>query len=346
MDQKIVVGNASAKVIAASMYQGSILTTLEVEFPRPYLAEFNTHKVLSKNSASSRAIPVWKRMVTVKNRPYVPNSFGVNKSGMQAGEEMSDKDKEKAIGNWLRGRDLSLIQCYYLVGGKEQILKDSKNNPEAMAICEEIENLTRDYGLRAYFSNQDRGLHKQHANRVIETYSFHTVVVTGTYWRNFLGLRPSKNAQPEAQDFGIAIGKAMMGSNPVELKRGEWHLPYIRQEDRDEVGDQLVLARASSGKCARTSYLTHDGIRALGKDLEMVDGLQGNGHMSPFEHPARPREEGDPVGSNGNLNKVWTQYRKLITNEHDFTKLILRQELVEGCRGDEALVDFILALPE
>lgn len=346
MNSKIIVGSASAQVVCASVYAGSFLTTLEVEFPRPYLAEFNTHKMLSKNSASSRALPVWKKLLAIMNRTYVPNSFGVNKSGMQAGEEMSEDDKEKARHNWLTGRDLAVIQAYYLVGGEEQILKESKNNSEAVLLCQKIEELIDYFGARKYFRKQSTGLHKQHANRVIETYSFHTVVVTGTHWRNFLGLRPSKNAQPEAQDFGIAIGKAMMGVVPTVLHPGEWHLPYIRQEDRDEESHQLTLARASSGKCARVSYLTHDGVRALSKDLEMVDGLQANGHMSPFEHVARPREKNDPYGSNGNLSEVWTQYRKLLTNEHDFTKLISREELFIGCRGDEALVDYILSLPE
>ena len=346
MNQKIIVGSASAQVVCASLYAGSILTTLEVEFPRPYLAEFNTHKMLSKNSASSRAQPVWKKLLAVMSRAYMPNSFGMNKAGMQAGEEMSESDKKKAEQNWLTGRDFSVIQAYYLVGGEEQILKDSKDNEEAVLLCQKIEAMIDDYGVRKFFSKQDAGLHKQHANRVIETYSFHTVVVTGTHWRNFLGLRPSKNAQPEAQDFGIAIGTAMLGSVPTELELRQWHLPFIRQEDRDEESNQLTLARASSGKCARVSYLTHGGIRSLSEDLKMVGGLQANGHMSPFEHVARPREKDDPDGSNGNLSEVWTQYRKLLTNENDFTKLITRDELLVGCRGDESLVDYILSLPE
>ena len=126
--EAMVEGSASAKIICDSIYRGSRLVTVEVEFPRPYLAEFNTHKTLSKNSASSRAMPVWKRMITVMNRPYVPNSFGVNKAGMQAEVDLSDSDKAKAIHNWLTGRDIALIQAYYLVGGSGQILKDSKNH--------------------------------------------------------------------------------------------------------------------------------------------------------------------------------------------------------------------------
>ena len=49
----------SAKVIADSVCpKGVRMTTMEIEYPRFILAELNTHRMLSKNSASSRAIPV------------------------------------------------------------------------------------------------------------------------------------------------------------------------------------------------------------------------------------------------------------------------------------------------
>lgn len=137
-----------------------------------------------------------------------------------------------------------------------------------------------------------------------------------------------------------------MNSVPTKLEVGQWHMPYIRDEDRQEELDQLILARASSGKSARTSYLTHDGIRALVKDLELFDDLASSGHMSPFQHLARPHQEGDPTGSHGNYAPVWTQLRKLMPDEGDFTKLISREDLVEGCRGDVDLADFILSIQE
>jgi thymidylate synthase ThyX len=213
-------------------------------------------------------------------------------------------------------------------------------------LCSRIEDMTKAYGITDMFSALDQGLHKQHANRVLEPYAFHTVIVSSSYWRNFFGLRDSCNAQPEAQDFGIACTRAMMMSVPNELSLGEWHLPYIRKEDRQEEKDQMILARVSAGKCARTSYLTHDGVRALEKDIELADSLQKNGHMSPFEHVARPFERGDPKNSHGNFSPVWMQFRKILSHEDDFTKVVSREELLLGCRGDEALADFILSLRE
>ena len=119
-------GKASARIICDSSYKRSRLTSVEVEFPRPYLAEFNTHRKFARNSASSRAIPVWKRLLSVLKNPYIPHSFGVNKAGMQAELELSDNDKKKAVANWLTGRDIAVIQAMFLVGGYDQILKDSK----------------------------------------------------------------------------------------------------------------------------------------------------------------------------------------------------------------------------
>lgn len=341
--------SAAAKVICYSKYKGSWLCSVEVEFPRPYLAEFNTHTRITRNSASSRAIPVWKRLLAILSRPYVPNSFGTNKAGMQAGEFLSGSDQEKAVANWLVGRDIAVIQAFFLAGGHKEILVAAEKAGkllEGQALCMQIDELVKKYGFASFLYQQDQGMHKQHANRVLEPYAYHTVLASGTHWRNFFGLRASTKAQPEAQDFGIVIARAMMNSAPVELVQGQWHLPYIRQEDHEEVSDQLRLAHGSSGKCARTSYLTHDGIRALVKDFDLADGLSTDGHMSPFQHPARPRENDDAEDSHGNYSRVWTQLRKLMPNEGDFTKLISREELVKGCRDDEQLADFILSYPE
>jgi hypothetical protein len=341
--------SASAKVICDSEHLGSRLCSVEVEFPRPYLAEFNTHARLSRNSASSRAIPVWKRLLAVLDRPYVPNSFGTNKAGMQAGEELSTSDQKSAVSNWLVGRDIAVVQAFFLAGGSKEILETAKksgNQVVGETLCTKVESLVTAYGLQPFLFEQDRGMHKQHANRVLEPYAFHTVIVTATHWRNFFGLRASTKAQPEAIDFGIVIARAMMKSQPESLEPGQWHLPYIKHKDREEVTSQLILAKASAGKCARTSYLTHDGVRAVAKDLELAQDLLSSGHMSPFQHPARPKEKNDPDGSHGNYSPVWTQLRKLLPSDGDFTKIISREELIQGCREDEALADFILSLPE
>lgn len=70
IDKKYLTGynEISAEIMADSIYDGSRLTTFVVKFPRIVLAEMNTHKMISKNSASSRAVPFKKMLERVKTR--------------------------------------------------------------------------------------------------------------------------------------------------------------------------------------------------------------------------------------------------------------------------------------
>lgn len=80
----------AAKIVADSI-AGTRLTSIEVTFPRFILAEFNTHRVFSRNSASSRAIPVEKRIAQVRSNPFVPEAFSKNRRGMQAEENIASQ---------------------------------------------------------------------------------------------------------------------------------------------------------------------------------------------------------------------------------------------------------------
>lgn len=344
---KHVEGSASAHVVADSIYKRSRLVSVEVEFPRPYLAEFNTHRIFSRNSASSRAIPVWKRIAMCLERPYVPASFGKNQGRMQTGAALGVADQLNTATNWLIGRDIAVIQAYCLTGGRPQIIAAAKNSPIATALCDQVEDvLMKEYpDIGRKLVTLEEASHKQHANRPLELYSFHTVIVTSSTWRNFMGLRVSKMAQPEAQDFGIAISRAIMNSKPEELELGEWHLPYIRQDDRDEVKDWMKLVRISCGRCARTSYLTQDGIRSHEEDLRLTDKLQTDGHMSPIEHPGTPNQYMSRHLA-GNFSSRWIQYRQTLPNEHDFLKNVKPEDLLIGCRNDNALAEFIAKYEE
>ena len=142
--------SAIAKMICDSVFGGFRLCSVEVEFPRPYLAEFNTHSRIARNSASSRAIPVWKRLLAILSRPYIPNSFGTNKAGMQAGEFLSGSDQEKAVANWLVGRDIAVVQAFFLAGGHKEILEASQKAgklEEGQALCLQVDELVRKYSL-------------------------------------------------------------------------------------------------------------------------------------------------------------------------------------------------------
>ncbi len=336
----------SATVVADSVYNGSRLTTFEATFPRFILAEFNTHRMFSRNSASSRAIPVWKRLAEVIEHPFVPLQFGRNKAGMQSEESLPEETNEAATTNWLVGRDVAVIQAFVLAGGKEQVMKDSKGNPNAVETCDTILELMDRYpDVTSRIRSLSVGVHKQHANRLLEPFSWHTVILTSSCWRNFYGLRASTMAQPEIQDLAIAMAQAHLLSVPQELDFGEWHLPYVFPEDIEEEADFYRLARISTARCARVSYLTHDGKRSLEADFSMTDKLQSSGHVSPFEHPATPNDIVGDFGG-GNFGDKWVQYRKTLDFEHDFSRIATQEALLGGMKGDQGLVDFVLSLQE
>lgn len=187
------------------------------------------------------------------------------------------------------------------------------------------------------------GLHKQIANRLLEPFLWHTVIVTATEWENFFALRCHKDAQPEIRVIAEMMRGLYSEGKPRVVGYGEWHLPLVEGVDkeeliadvvdrtdqpREEVND--VLAQVSSGRCARVSYLTHDGKRDWRADVAFAERLRASGHMSPFEHAARPMSltekqaslkpvlaTGLPHAFFGNF-RGWVQYRKLLPNEAVF----------------------------
>jgi hypothetical protein len=134
-----------------------------------------------------------------------------------------------------------------------------------------------------------QGIHKSLVNRLLEPFMWHTVVVSATAWENFFRQRVSKLAQPEIRAAAELMHAAYQESVPEPLKEHQWHLPYIRPEDRDEA-DTDVLKMVSVARCARVSYLTHDGVRSLDDDVRLYNRLVTAVpmHASPLEHVARP----------------------------------------------------------
>jgi hypothetical protein len=155
------------------------------------------------------------------------------------------------------------------------------------------------------------GLHKSLVNRLMEPFMWHTVVVTATAWENFFALRLDADAQPEIRVAAEAMKAAYDASEPVPLFEGQWHLPYVSAEDghiiqanvgRDPISYEEALARTtdkvrriSAARCARVSYLTHDGQRDMNADLTLYDRLITDRvdaglpvHWSPLEHVATP----------------------------------------------------------
>ena len=157
----------------------------------------------------------------------------------------------------------------------------------------------------AQFAEQmaDMGLHKQVANRILEPFQWMRTIVTATEWDNFWELRAHPDAQPEFQKLAYMMLDAYKSSKPEDLLPGQWHLPYVIEED-----SPYDLRKVSAARCARVSYLTHDGEQPDPlKDLALFDRLAASRplHASPLEH------QGTPGTERTGTFQGWTQFRKL-----------------------------------
>lgn len=259
-----------AKVILDSISPfGDRLTTMELRMRRFVLPEFNTHRSHSKNSASSRARPVQKVLNEVWDDPVFPYVWASEKKGMQGGPELTGKDLDEAQALW--------VDVWKYTYDKVQRYVD--DHP-----------LTEEGSVR---------LHKSLLNRLLEPFMWHTVIASATDagWNNFFRLRSSNFtdlAMPEIMVVADFAYDAYAASTPKQLACGEWHTPYIRD---DENFDLKTRREVSVARCARVSYLTHDGKRDANEDVSMYERLVGAvpRHESPLEHVATPAHASDGV---------------------------------------------------
>lgn len=314
-----------AEVVADSVSpQGKRVTTLEVEMPRLILAEFNTPRMFSRNSASSRAIPVHKQIEKLLNEPFIPERFGINQKGMQSYAWLDGLARDEALRIWLRGRDRAVTTALELILGEERASDMFKYKPaDEFATVDQLhagfkaakDLIISELGKEDPADVEILNVHKQLANRGLEPYMWQTVIVTATEWSNFMALRIDDEAQAEIRKPAELMLEAMEGSSPVELGYGEWHTPYIRPDEKLDIDTRVSV---STARCARVSYLTQDGRRDIAEDTTMYQRLVVKGHMSPTEHPCRPLEVGEQ--QKGNL-LGWHQHRADLPNEDDFGKI-------------------------
>ena len=286
----------NAKIICDSITkQGNRLTTMEIVFPRYILAELNTHRMLSKNSASSRAIPFSKMVKSIQDSPFVPYAWQKDHKGMQGNEYLENSHLiEEATRLWLKARDNAVMSATLLngsVGGK--------------------------------------AVTKQLVNRLLEPFMYHKVLVSGTEFENFFNLRcpsyeweyeegtikakskeeflnmflkryPTNGEKDLIDELGLvdedlqpinilawlnlnkgqadihmmflaeAMYEAMNESTPKQLKEGDWHIPYgdnindiILTTTYCNIGNKKesthikeLRAKISIARCARLSYQT------------------------------------------------------------------------------------------
>jgi len=287
------------KILADSTCAGTRLTTLQLRYPRMIHAEVMTHRVFSRNASSSRAVPIKKVIAGIEADPAIP-LWTLNEPGM-SGKFANATVSEKATKVWL------------------DALKDVTKH------VEELINL---------------GIHKQDANRLLEPFSHISVVLSSTEWDHFMNVRPKPDAQPVMQELAVQIREALLSSEPTakdfwqETSNSKlasawnncWHLPYVNPSELEELAnpspevleaarnlanipnvEQLLPCLVSASRCARVSYLNHEGERDLVKDITLACRLLTSFHWSALEHQATPRQ--NHGGRDSNFRRPWHQLR-------------------------------------
>lgn len=251
----------TADIIADSINPAGIrLITWKLTYPRIIHAEFMTHRVFSRNAASSRAIPTAKWIEAIRADPAMPVEWGMNQKGMQAGEKLDWEDQQNAEAIWLEARDAA---CAFA---------------ERMAYAR---------------------VHKQIVNRMIEPWMHMTVIASATDYKGFFAQRAHPAAQPEFQALAYKMKELYDSHTPRPLRQREWHLPGISLDEHDGfwAGDKYVYEgtmdletakKVSTSRMAAVSYLRHEDQRPLDKWMEVWERLVGSDvlHLSPLEHPA------------------------------------------------------------
>ena len=290
----------TAKVIADSLNEfGDRITTMVVTFPRIVLAELNTHRMFSRNSASSRAIPFKKMVKMVEENPFIPIALQKDHKGMQGTEYLTGYDELRAIENHRQAMRYAINQANY---------------------------------------QNDLGVTKQLCNRLLESFMYHTAIITATEWENFFALRCPKyeifvgpidteeyacrgkswkelmdsnnglardfdtdnvlerlsynKGQAEIHMMALAetMYDAMNESTPKELKVGKWHIPFgdkideerLMNETMDEMfpnktelnkAIQFQKVQIATARCARVSYLNYEGKDDYEADIDLCKSL-------------------------------------------------------------------------
>jgi thymidylate synthase ThyX len=302
--------------------EGIRLTTMVIEFPRSVLAEVVTHRVMSdtwgefecswsertttkdisKNSASSRAIPLNKMIEKVETDPYMP-TWTLNQKGMQGNTAEDDSIIARANNIWLTARH------------------------NAVNLAKELSEL---------------GIHKQDCNRLLEPWGWVTQVVTSSRWDNFFALRCHKAAHPAFRHVARMMYLAGRKSTPKPLKYGEWHLPLIKDEELQGFEWMPKYGKSyhpgwhetcegvphpikfSAARCAWVSYNNADKEASNDAMINTWNRLFAEIpiHASPVEHQATPLPtQGYGRNVNGNYPKWhsnlpgWIQARKLLQFE-------------------------------
>ena len=261
----------TAKCLAAtqSSFEKRTMYTVQFTIPGVCLAEFNTHGLVRRNTASSRAIPVATRIKNVMANHWIPHRVGVNKPGMQATEYLSQPEYEEFVRIW-------------------------KNHvKEACSFGGDLSTI--------------KNVHKEIANRVFENFSYVTLIATSAHWETFFRQRIHEAAQDPIAEAAIAIYEAIAAAKverfdihiPFVSRETKQKIQKLYNHKELYCSDLAELRRAieedeeiwkaiaaAVGRAASVSYERQDEERTPEQLINIFNKMHTSepAHWSPFEH--------------------------------------------------------------
>ncbi len=282
----------SAKILLDSINSdtGDRITSFLLTYPRFIHAEFMTHRALSRNASSSRAIPIMKMLRSILANPAAPVSWGKNGKGMQSKEALPVYRQKVA-------QLLVLVHCWVSCGFSWLLHKI--------------------------------GVHKQIANRYTEPWAHITTLATATEWQNFFALRCHPDAQPEFQELAFQMLAAYLDSKPVSRKPGEWHCPFAEMIDAfPELEQQLKISTARCARTSYLNFdgsidpakdfTLHDDLKSSGHMSPFDHSARALSKQEKQDDFESGREK------QANL-RGYAPYRKSIPNEN---RSLTREDMV------------------
>lgn len=282
-----------AKIVADSINPlGKRLTTFELTYPLSIHGEIMTHRVFSRNAASSRAIPFETFRKAVIENPALPVRWGSHQKGMQSGPDLPANMAEIVTNHSL----------YLLFVASSTASGMHKN-----------------------------GCHKSIVNRLLAPWAHITTLVTAHNFQNFFALRAHADAEPNFQVLAYKMLKQYLNNVPISVQWGDWHLPYS-DTDHDpsrpiEEKKKIAVARACWVSYNKPGKM----ITSYTDAFDRHDAARDSGHWSPFEHVAQAvpgwyKRSNFDEDSDINLCG-WKQYRKEFLEENKKADL---QEILDN----------------
>lgn len=389
-----------AQVVADSLSpQGDRLTSFLITFPRIVLAEAKTHRILSqlgdeveiiektdcsinaatdlsKNTASSRAIPFNKMVETIRENPFIPIAWQKEHKGMQGTEYFTNESDIKRLNeHHLISRDMA-IQCALnqnSLGATKQIcnrylepfmwttmlITGSKEGWDNFFELRCPDYVFHDDECRYDTHNEEGEYHFRSKKEVIsffgedEPVEFSTGDIVFKDLTNLDWLKLNRGqAEIHMMALAEAIYDAMNESTPKQLKANEWHIPFIDKmdlgnpifythnaENPDRFINTELLVKVSTAMAARTSYTVVGDEKEVDykKMIELHDRLI---NQNPLH--ASPMEHCARAMSDGEYASYFKGVKEVSTEEgewyNELTQVNLSDKEQGWCRNFKGFI--------